>query len=722
MKRAMVMAVLLVVTAGSQAYAASSDYVIEVPLLSAAPTLDGHLSEAVWEEAPLLDHFVQIDPDEGAPATERTEVRIGYDAKKLYLGVRCHYSEPDRIHAITMERDQRLFHDDTISFVLDTFLDRTSGYYFAVTALGAQNDALVRRDGNDVSLEWDGIWDVATSRDADGWTAEIAIPFRTLRFPQKEVQSWGFNIHRYVVFKRETLTWKPMARSLGIDSSLRVGQAGELTGMRNLEQGRQLDIVPHAVTRWEEGDDGDDTSLEVGVDVKKNLTSELVLDLTYNLDFAEAEADRQQTNLTRFKLYFPEKRDFFLEGANLFHFGERQDYQYSPDKLFFFSRRIGLTEDGDHEIPVLGGVKLSGKLGGTGIGLLNLTTEDLTYTDSSGNRRVEPRTNYTVLRMRRNVLAKSAVGLMWLNQAVDGDLDNSGAGVDWDFAFGDHVQSAGYLAKTSTPGIEGEDWAGLVDVLWDSKSFFMRSVYSEIGENFNPQMGFFTRLGVSEFRTTFAADVRPEKWGLRNIEMLEDFIYITNSDGDVESQFNRLSADIVWNNLVIVAVKIFDEIEVLEVNFEIDPGVIIPPGEYHFQHYFIGAQTIPSKPVFAFARIYGGEFYDGDSRSFFLGLRLRPMPGFTTQVTWEHNDVDLPGGEFDIDLMQGRISYSLSPRLSLRGLLQWKRDDNFDAQILCQWIYKPGAAFYVVYDEFRDLKLEPHTRDRALIVKLSHLF
>ncbi len=722
MKRAMVMAVLLVVTAGSQGYATSSDYVVDVPLLSAAPTLDGHLDEAVWEEALLLDRFVQLDPDVGAPATERTEVRIGYDTRKLYLGVRCLYSEPDQIHAITMERDQRLLHDDTISFVLDTFLDRTSGYYFAVTPAGAQFDALVRRDGNDISPEWDGIWDVATSRTADSWTAEIAIPFRTLRFPQKEMQSWGFNIHRSVVFKRETLTWKPMERSLGILSAYRVGQAGELTGMRNLEQGRQLDIAPHVVASWEDSDGDDDTSIDVGVDVKKNLTSELVLDLTYNLDFAEAEADYQQTNLTRFKLYFPEKREFFLEGANLFHFGERQDYQYSPDKLLFFSRRIGLTEDGQHKIPVLGGVKLSGQMGGTGIGLLNLTTEDMTYTDAYGNRRVEPRTNYSVLRMRRGILDKSNVGFMWLNQEVDGGLDNSGAGIDWDLVFGDHVQSSGYFAKTETPGLEGEDWAGLVDVLWSSQKFFVRSAYSEIGEEFNPQMGFFTRLGIREYRTTMAYDLRPKKWNLRKIEMLEDFTYITDRSGNVESQFNRLSADIVWNNLIIVAVKIFNEIDVLKYNFEIHPGVIIPPGEYHFQHYFIGAQTIPSKPVFAFARIYGGEFYDGDSRSFFLGLRVRPGPRFRAQVTWEHNDIELPGGDFDIDLMRGRVAYSLSPRLSLRSLLQWKRDDNFDAQILGQWIYKPGSAFYVVYNEFRNLRLEPHTRDRALILKLSYLF
>ncbi|MCP4657641.1 MAG: carbohydrate binding family 9 domain-containing protein [bacterium] len=729
MNQAIAAAVLLLVTVTAQGQETPAGHRVGVPKLSAAPTLDGHLTEEVWDEAALIDSFTQTEPDEGSPASERTEVRIGYDEKNLYLGVRCFQSEPEKIVAITMERDARLLHDDSIQFVLDTFLDRQNAFFFAVTPLGTQRDALVRNEGDEINLAWDGIWDTATSRDAEGWSAEIAIPFRTLRFPKQAVQTWGFNFRRDIVHKRERDIWRMIPRHPVIEVIYKIGQAGELTGLENLEQGKGFDVVPYTVARRDRDDvRGDDSDFDVGISVKKNLSSDLVLDLSYNLDFAEAEADRQQVNLTRFKLLFPEKRDFFLESAPLFYVGERADIgNPSPDQILFFSRRIGLSDDGQEEIPVLGGAKISGRVGRTGIGFLNLTTDEHRWVGRDGVRHFEPRTNYTVMRLKRHLSTKSALGALVLNKKVDEGTDNRGAAMDWEFGIGDYFKSGGFIAKTTTPGVDGAEWAGMVDAVWDSRRWFIKGVLSEVGEEFNPEMGFYRRLGVREFRTNVTYDLRPpEKWNMRNILIATDFTYVTDRDGEPETRSNLLVFDMIWKNFVVLDIKFFDNVDVLTAPFEVSRGVIIPPGKYHFNHYFIGAQTVPAKPVFAYSRISAGEFYDGDFRKYVVGLRFRPMPGFTAQVEMERNDVELPAGDFVDDLVTGYLIYSLSPRMTFRSLLQWRREDNVDTQLLFQWFYRPGSAFFLVYDEFRNLVDEtgPNVvvKDQALSAKLSYYF
>ncbi|MCP4657642.1 MAG: carbohydrate binding family 9 domain-containing protein [bacterium] len=725
MKKTIVV-ILMLVSVAARGREEAPDYAVTAPLLSSAPTIDGRLDEPVWDEAALLDRFTQIDPEEGASATERTEVRIGYDRKKLYFGVRCYYSDPKDIVAITMERDARLLHEDSIQLILDTYLDRQDAFFFAVTALGAQHDAVVRNNGGEIDQGWDGIWQSITSRDEEGWSAEIAIPFRTLRFPQKEFHTWGFNILRSVVHKRENTVWKPLARAATMNSLFQVADAGELRGLEDIEQGRTFDVKPYVVARADRHSlEGRDTSFDGGIDVKKALTSNLALNLSYNRNFSEAERDQQRINLTRFPQYFAEKRDFFFGDANLFYLGERPDPGIKEaDKIFFFSRRIGLTDDGRHAIPIVGGAEISGQIAGTSVGLVNWTTDDHTYTDRSGVRQVS-QTNYTALRLRR-AFQESSVGLLWLNQDVAGGIDTHGTGVDWELGLTQNLRSGGFLAQTSTPGLDGADWAGMVDLVWTRPQTILKGSYAEIGEEFNPEMGFFPRRGIREWRGSVLFDLRPEMWNLRNIFLANDFIYITDRDGNVETQYNRLVTDFMWKNFVLVAFEFRDEIQGLKTNFRIHDEVVIPPGEYHFQHYFFGIQSIPAKPFFAYARLAGGEFYDGRFKTYFVGLRLRPIAGLTAQVEWEQTEVDLPAGEFEVQLTIGRFTYSVSPRLSFRGLVQWYRDDNFDAQVMFDWRYRPGASFYVVYDEFRDLTDSPRVdgrfRDRALIAKMGFFF
>ncbi len=725
MKKVIAVVALICLSWPLHAQETPSRYVVEGPAFPEPPKIDGHLREEVWEEAVLLKGFTQLEPEEGAPATEKTEVLIGYDERKLYVGVRCFVSEPGKIVSVVMDRDGNFFNEDSIRIVLDTFHDKKSGFLFAINPLGAQLDALVRGEGEQVNISWDGIWYSATVRSGDAWTAEIAIPFRTLRFPVAEIQTWGLNIQRTSIHNREYSLWKPTPRQG--DPLLRMSQAGELLGLRGLQPGRSFDVKPYLSARADRGDTlGEGTSFEVGIDVKKSITSELVLDLTYNLDFAEAEADNQQVNLTRFKLFFPEKRDFFLEGSNLFYFGERGDFIRGPERIFFFSRQIGLAADGLREIPVLGGAKVSGYAGGLGIGLLNLTTEDFTYRDRAGDEQHEAETNFTVARLRKDILEKSSVGLMWLNKEVSGGADNSGVGVDWDFGLGPHIKTGGFVAQTSTDGLDGDDWAAVADFAWESEFFYTKSSYAEVGENFNPEMGFFPRVGIREYRSNVTFIPRPKVWGLRDILIFDDFTYVTDRDGNLESRFNRAEVDLQWKSYSTISFKFFDQVEVLDRPFEIHPGVVIAPGRYSFQNYFVGAQTIPGRPVFAFARIHVGDFYGGTFSTLFAGTRLRPAKGLVSKITFEHTDVKLPEGDFIVDLVSVYVVYSVSPRLSGRALVEWRRDDNLNANISIRWTYKPGAAFYLVYDEFRNLLERPagvgKTTDRNVIAKMTFFF
>lgn len=699
---------------------------VEVSHFAEAPEIDGHLDEALWQAATVLDNFRQIEPSPGAAATEATEVRVGYDEEKIYIGARCYVEDPSTIDSKLLERDTLLQSEDSLHFIFDTFNDRTNGFYFAVNVAGAQVDALVRGDGDDVNYSWDAVWDSATSRDSKGWTAEIAIPFRSLRFNEAEEHIWGFNVQRYSTHNREYTLWQPTEASRPLQAIFKVSQAGRLAGMKGLRHGSSWDLMPYVLARAERSDsNGDDEDVDVGIDIKRGLTSTLTLDLTYNLDFAETEIDAQQTNLTRFPLFYPEKRDFFLENANNFYFGERPDRVRASQNIFFFSRRVGLTEDGRRQIPVLGGVKLSGQAGGIDLGVLTLSTDDFAYRGRDGQELFEPETNYSVVRLKKDVWKRSSLGLIWLNKAVKDGPDSGSAGVDWDFGLTKYLKTGGFFARSESP-TGTTDWAGMADLVWESDAFYLRGSYLDIGEDFDSTMGFFKRLGVREWHGALVRNIHSPTPRLGPLSLIGEFTRVTDQDGELESQNSWFEVGIQskkWAGLFFI---LYDDIEVLEVPFEVSPGVVIPPGRYHFTSPFIGAQGTPGGAFFPFVRYRWGEFYDGDFSTFVFGFRTRPARGLFSRFFYEHTDVSLPYGDFVIDFVSVNVTYALSPKLSGKAIVEWRKNDNLSANVGVRWEYRPGAAFYLVYNEFRDL-LDPsgddsHERDRSLIVKTTFFF
>nr|MQY60220.1 hypothetical protein [bacterium] len=319
-------------------------------------TVDGYLKETLWKRAHFVNNFIQKEPNEGAPATEPTEIRVLFDDLYLYIGVVCFDSQPEKIVANEMRRDGELQNDDYFEVFIDASHDHRNAFYFAVNPLGARRDALIRDEGSNINWNWDGIWIAKAKRTERGWTAEIAIPFYTLRFKKSKNQTWGINFGRHIARKREEIYWSPILRDYGWFGKYKVSYCGHLQGLENLNKGNRIQLMPYLIGGGiqEEEEDSLSRSGDLGLDLKYRLTSNLTADMTVNTDFAQVEADQEQFNMTRFSLFFPEKRGFFLEGADIFRVGERYRAYEPPSTLLFFSRTIGLSEDG-REIPVIGG-------------------------------------------------------------------------------------------------------------------------------------------------------------------------------------------------------------------------------------------------------------------------------------------------------------------------------------------------------------------------------
>jgi len=721
---------------------AAQQYAVQPARIDTPPVIDGDLSDPVWQQGALIKDFVQIEPDAGQPATEPTEARIAYDARYIYFGVRCFDSEAARIVAPSVQRDSDLTYDDSIQVTLDTFHDRSNAFFFAVNPSGAQVDGQVRHEGEDISLEWDGLWTAVARRDSQGWMVEIAIPFKTLRFPRTEPQTWGFNMRRFVTRKNEESFWKPLKPAYVSFGRYKISDFGVLEGLTGMTSAGRFQAIPYALVRHRKDRRGDSTrdstTGDAGGDLKILLSSNLTADVTVHTDFAEAEADLEQINLTPYKLLYPEKRQFFLEGSNLFFFGDRGANYFDPDTFqLFFSRQIGLTEDGRQAIPLLGGAKVTGHLdNGLSVGFLNMTTESLTYRDSQGFRAFAPQSNYTVLRLRqaigdgdRRTFGIIALNKTGLNKDSAGPDDNRSGGFDWQYAFTEHLSSAGFLTKTQTPELHGKDAAGSVDLLYQSQVIQARASYTDIGDNFNPEMGFTTRTGVRKAQGELVGYFNPDFAGVHHMSVINDFNHVVDQSGRLESQVWLRELTFATVHRAGIALLSYDTLQVLSEPLVLGRGVVIPPGTYRFTNYFLGAATDHSRKLAATIHLETGDFYDGTQRKSLLAVDYRPAPGLVTAWTWERTEVRSPHGDFTTDLHFLDLNYSPSTTVLIRSLLQWNRSDHFRANVSLGWTYRPGSTLFLVYNDARDLdpvrsasSFSPVVPGKSFVLKASRRF
>lgn len=694
-------------------------------------TVDGRLDEAVYESATAITDFIQQEPHEGMPATEKTEAWILFDSENLYIAARMWDSHPERMIANEMRRDAstEIYNNENLSIVLDTFHDQRSGFYFMTNILGAMRDVqfVSERQSNG---EWNPIWNPRCERFEHGWIAEIEIPFRSLRYPGGGEQVWGFQLRRVVRWKNEIAYLTRVPASMGPGGIYRMQDQATLIGLRTPPAGRNLEIKPYVSSRVSTDRTiapalVNDLAADAGLDVKYGITQALTADFTYNTDFAQVESDVQEVNLTRFSLFFPEKREFFLEGQGIFDFGGQTGGGHNAGAgdipTMFFSRQIGLVRG--TPVPVRAGARMTGKVGAYSVGLVNIQTEESTHADS-------PSTNFAVGRVRRDILGKSYVGVLATHRHPAGGADNTLVGADANFAFG--LTSINlYYARTRTPNLEERDSSYLVSYDYNADRYGVNLQHLTVQPHFNPEIGFLRR---QDFRTHHASarfSPRPAPTSahlkaFRKFYYEGSFDYTTNNDNELESRAAVVAfrADLENGSALTTSVERDDE--VLTEPFTIAPNVVLPMGQYSFDRMNTSYQLAPRLRIRGSLGLSAGGFYDGTRTEVRYQGRIAVSAQVTIEPTISLNWVDLPAGSFETSLVSTRTTYTLSPRSALGALVQYNSlARTISSNIRLRWEYTPGSDFYVVYTEGRTTLIPDRfsaLQSRALIIKLTRLF
>ena len=657
-----------------------------------APRIDGLLDDEIWRSADPIGELVQVVPVEGAAPSEASEIRILYDQDTLYLGMRFYDREPDRIITTSRERDANLDTDDYVQVLFDTFLDRRNAFWFQMNAGGSMSDALVTNNGQDFNKPWDGIWDARANVDAEGWTLEIAIPFKTLNF-DPETDVWGMNVQRTIGRLREDSRWS------GADQDLRffnIFEAGDLTGIHDIRQGVGLDVVPFLTTNWTNDRVVPDKAVESdpGLDAFYRITPSLTLSMTVNTDFAETEVDERQVNLTRFPLFFPERRDFFLQDAGVFEFAD-----LGRDLIPFFSRTIGISDTGQ-EVPILAGAKLTGRAADYNVGALT------TQIDEFGT---QPSKNLSTARIARNVGEQSTVGGIVTAGNPNESADNYVYGLDANYRtssfMDDRVLTASVFGLQSyTANATGDDLAYGASIAYPNDRWTWYANYKEIQDNFDPALGFVPRKDIRKYGSGIGFRPRPERSRVRRYEFSVDSAAVTDLDDKLQTAETELqpfglefqSGDAAG----IETVHVFDR---LNQDFDITDDVTIPAGEYEFAYARLEAETATNRVLSASATYRFGEFFDGTRVDYVASLRWRPGPLFRGELEYAQNDVDLPGGSFTTKLSRIRTNFSFTHTLSWNTFVQWDSvSQTAGINSRLRWIPKPGQDVFLVFNETLD--------------------
>jgi len=657
--------------------------------------LDGRLDEPAWQRAAVAKDFLQQEPAEGAPATESSEVRLLYDDEALYVGGRFSDSDPRGGIVNELKRDYAMYDSDSVALVLDTFNKKLDSYAFVVNPAGAQRDAENYDDGRQVNANWDGAWSVKTARFEGGWTMEMKIPFRSLRFERRDDQAWGLNVMRMVRRKNETSYWSPQPRQF---RAFKPSYAGQLTGLEGIRPGLNLRIKPFYTGRYANATladlsrrgDGDG-----GVDVKYGVASALALDLSYRTDFSQVEVDEQQINLTRFSLFFPEKREFFLENQGTFRIGDQDSGGQSVgrrDFLPFFSRRIGLSSTGD-PVPIMGGVRLTGRQGRTTLGVADMQT------DSFGAR---PGENFLATRIGRD-FGPAMVSGFYLGRESSGSAgSNRVAGGEVRLKFRHTMDVNGFaMGSTTSGGPSGTATRAAFNV---AESMYSAQVsYTNISANFRDDLGFIPRGDVGLTAWDAARDIRPTSGLLRTLSFGTSGEVFDNSAHDtLVSRHLRAYSVQTYRDGGTFEVDADSNDERLTKPFEVSRGVVIPVGEYRFRQFL---PTYTSNKSGRISGVLGstlGEFYAGSIRGVTTGLRVRVDEHLAASATYAHNDVRMSQGRFTTDLAGFRVDTSFSTKMFLNVFVQYSSaTKTWLTNVRYRLIYRPLSDFYIVYNDTR---------------------
>ncbi len=665
-------------------YAEETRPVYDIGPAARPPVIDGGLDDACWQDAPALTNFTQVLPVEGAKPTERTEVRFLYNPDYLFIAIRCFDTEPNKIITRQMQHDSDLDSDDMVTIAFDTFSRQREGYYFAVNPAGARTEGLIE-DFSERNRLWDTVWQVRARTDAQGWTAEIAVPFKSLSFDPKN-DTWGFNIERVIRRKQETVRWTGISRAKSVAS---LADFGEMRGLTGIRQGLGVEVRPFISTKYKDdtvsGEKGWDS--KPGGDLTYNVTPSLKANATVNTDFAEAEVDERVVNLTRFPLFFPEKRDFFLQDSSLFSFGG------GGSAVPYYSRRIGLSEDGT-PVDIREGGRLTGRIGNTRVALLDVQQDS--YGDIQSN-------NLFVGRVSTKVFEESDVGFLMTHGDPLSNGENTLIGTDFTYLnsrLPDEKRLIGHtwIMGTSSDDMDGKGVAFGGDLDYPNEPLEIHLFFRQIGENFDPAMGFVERTNIRNYSGFTQYVWRPNTELIRSISLSAHPNVTTDLD-------NRIVAEDHDAPVLTITTPAEDELtleytsnrDVLDEPFEIHPGVVIPPGDYRFGKFKPFFRSSEARPIGVELTASKGDYYTGTRTNYGTELDLRPNRYVTAGVSYELDKIELEEGSFDVRVASGRLNLTFTPDLSWNTVVQY---DNVSGEMglnsRIRWTYKPGSDLFLV--------------------------
>jgi len=685
--------------------------------------IDGRLDDDAWAGAPLIDRFTQSKPFSGRPASERTEVRILYDDEFLYIGAEMFDSAPEQLVIPTLQRDPNTRDGDAFGFTLDTFHDRKTAYAFFINPGGAVRDIQTLDDGRINNSAWDAAYDLRTRVHEEGWTVEMALPWSTLRFPAGvDRQVWGLNLLRRIRRKNEDATWAPMDRQWALYT---MSRAGTLEGLNGIEPGRNASIKPFVLGARPSGIERteENSVYDAGVDLKLGLTSGMSLDLTLNTDFSQVEVDQQQVNLTRFSLFFPEKREFFLENAGVFGFGDtgqpmQRNGVSNRDFTLFHSRRIGLTPGGA-PLPILGGGRVTGTAGPVTLGLLNMQTR--------GEDEFDPE-NFTVARIRGEPSPGLTVGGIFINRAATGGgvADNRSYGVDLNYqGFNDYLLIQSYLAGTRGTDADGEalesEYAGRISAIWRDPMFEGMAMYRQFDDDFDPGVGFVRRRGIKHLYGNFGIHPRVTDSWLQEINPYVEAHRYDDLAGELETRELSGGMDVDFNDGGAARVSVTDVFERVEDAFTVS-GATVMPGRYDYTEFSASYDASRARPISGQLNIGGGGYFGGERLS--VGGNVLGRLGYRWLLTLsaQHNRIELPSlAPVTADVFSAKLDGFFSTRFRTTAFVQYNEATKLAVtNIRVNWIHAPLSDLYVVLTELRDTEAGV-VRDRLITLKFTKL-
>ncbi|MEW6508663.1 MAG: DUF5916 domain-containing protein [Bacteroidota bacterium] len=673
--------------------------------VSESPLIDGLLNDEAWNKGISITDFLQQEPVPGNTPSFKTEFKIIYDDNNLYIGVMCYDDEPEKIIAREMKWDGFISADDNIKIIFDTFNDDRSAYWFGTNPLGAQNDALLTGfEMSGFNEDWHGIWEVECAILENGWSAEFRFPFSTFKFHDKQIQTWGFNILRVIRRKNEDLLWTSIGKNLGF---LKMAEAGDLTGLENIKRGNPVYLMPYISLGSQFVNGSKKYLAEPGLDVKYGITETLSLDATFNTDFAQVESDRARINLTRFPLFFPEKREFFLEGRKTF------DFSLGGNNNLFYSRRIGISRN--QEIPIIGGVKLVGRVGDFELGFINMQTAE---------KGSEPTTNYGTFRTKYDLLNSSYAGFMITNK-LSGESNTSSFGGDIHFSFNDFLGDKNLIvhasaAKSDLQNSGKNSWAGNFYIDYPNDLIDSYLGYRFIQSNFDPEIGFISRRGFQQLVYNLDISPRINRGGIKKLqfEAIESSM-IFSGNGILQSAAFAVSPiGIEFDSGDEIGIGVHRVFDRPDRDFEIFDNTTINAGSYWYTTYGIGFDSSPMRNIYGEANFITGGYYSGNRSELEGRVTFTVNKNLTVGGDFTYNYITINNNTLKTSEIGGRIAYTFSKRVNSSLFAQWNNEQNeLNMNYRFNWKPKIGSDFYVVINQLISTENKIHSKDIIILAK-----